>query len=303
MNVLRRLGNHAWNAAALIIWVNALSFMAAWLVRHVASNTWILAAWIAFAALLVVLIGDLIDKGTQASYAYAGGMPLPEQRKLEELYRGPEHMVLWPWRPNVELPDAQPRRAYVTIRIPRRFVPFNNIPPLKYLAFALAILTVVFSFLALLPALIAPIRAYNFVLSATAVVTAMAWLTLRAESLKQETWKTLNENYLKIPSFSAVAAMGFGSVGLTEWLQGPMVQSGIRFSQVGARTLGLVFLFMFTCVVLASFIARFGRGPAKEESHVPVHMFVAAFAFAWIANVGFWTLLLDGILLTAAAHI
>lgn len=143
---------------------------------------------------------------------------------------------------------------------------------------------------------------YNFAVSLLLVLCLMG-LVLLPPVFRRQTWKKLFDVWLKFPSMSSFAVMGFGVLGFTQDTPVPLVQIAMDQSQLPERHLVTVFLTAVGLIGLSYFMTSIGRAWGSEESQVPPPLFIAAFGSAWLANVAVYTLFIDGVILTLYAHL
>lgn len=142
---------------------------------------------------------------------------------------------------------------------------------------------------------------YDFGLSV--LLTTLVFLpTLRKRILCRQSWKKLGETWLKWSGVSAVAVGGFGFVGVNAAVQ-PLLQLALDRSQVGAKVLVGIYLFVVLLLGLAALFKTAGAASTEDEStYHPLTWFVPAFGCAWLGNVGLFSLFLDSVVLTLVAH-
>jgi hypothetical protein len=164
------------------------------------------------------------------------------------------------------------------------------------------VLTAIAGLVLLLPWLVRSTITYNLTASGL-LVFALMTVTLRPSVLKQQTWKTLSDVWLKLPSMSSFGIVAFGVLGFAGTFEGSIIRSGIAYSQVSTRMLVVLYICTVLLLVFAFLATTLGRILSREDSNVPVAMFALALSCAWLANLGAYTLFLDGVILSLYAHL
>lgn len=123
-------------------------------------------------------------------------------------------------------------------------------------------------------------------------------------ALKRQTWKTLDP-WLQGIGFSTCTAGLFGIIGLNDDITGDLLRIATERSQLPVNLL-------VTIVIVAALLGglcEVFRRPAvgspghRDESHEPQYLFIPAFLFAWLGNLGGWTVVLNSMILTLVAHL
>lgn len=143
-------------------------------------------------------------------------------------------------------------------------------------------------------------------LSLSVAIVAVPLLSiLRASVLRKLTWKKLADPWLKWSGVSGIAVGGFGFIGLgTDEQRTALLKLALTRSQLPVAQLATVYMCAVILVGLAYLLQLVGSSAAdSEESFRPIVYFAPAFTLAWVGNLLFYALFLDGALLTLSAHL
>ncbi len=143
----------------------------------------------------------------------------------------------------------------------------------------------------------------NFVVSLIIVLVPLA-TTLRSSIFKMLTWKKLADPWLKWSGVSALAVGGFGFVGLSEEIKNNLLKISVTKTQLQLEILQNIYFAMIFLLALGYLFRLVGYSSSKsEDSQKPLRWFIPAFIFTWLSNLGGYTLVLNSVLLTLAAHL
>jgi hypothetical protein len=173
---------------------------------------------------------------------------------------------------------------------------------MRALAAACIVLGAIATFVLLLPWLVRSAISHNLTASALLVLALMA-LTIRPTVLRRQTWKTISDVWLKLPSVSSFGIMAFGVLGFVGTFESSFIRSGMAYSQVSTATLGMLYLGTVLLLGVAYLATTVGKASCGEDSNAPVVVFALALSCAWLANLGAYTLFLDGVILSLYAHL
>jgi hypothetical protein len=204
-------------------------------------------------------------------------------------------LFIWVWNLAVEhmrAKEAWPQRTQCACRI--------SILPL------ILLVIIVLSGVLILAKLIAPVLRlalkFDFALSLLLVIATFL-PTLRMSIISRQSWKKLNETWLKWSGVSAAAVGGFGFVGTNKVIESSLLKLALDRSQVGLKVLVGSYLLVVLLLGVAALFKTVGVASAVDENtYEPLAWFAPAFGCAWLGNVGLFSLFLDSVVLTMASH-
>ncbi len=268
-------------AISAVLFVNLLG----WALRTAETRPWTYAL---AAALVVVAVIVLRGSKPALDPTLERGLPLPS---------GPtdisEHTE---W---AQISSAYPYYADVLSAPPRAR---SRSLAVRALAAAGIVLGAIAGLFLLLPWLIRAAISYNLTASALLVLALMA-ITLRPNALRRQTWKTMSDIWLKLPSVSSFGIMTFGVLGFVGTFENAFIRSGMAYSQVSPATLGKLYIGTVLLLGIAYLATTAGKASSGEDTNTPLWFFAPALICAWLANLGAYTLFLDGVILSLYAHL
>jgi hypothetical protein len=135
------------------------------------------------------------------------------------------------------------------------------------------------------------------------LITATFLPTLRRSIISRQSWKKLNDTWLKWSGVSAAAVGGFGFVGTNKAIESSLLKLALDRSQVGLKVLVGSYLLVVLLLGVAALFKTVGVASAVDENtYEPLAWFAPAFGCAWLGNVGLFSLFLDSVMLTLASH-
>ena len=130
---------------------------------------------------------------------------------------------------------------------------------------------------------------------------AILQFTLRRRVLKLQSWKKLSDVWLKLGGVTGLSLGGIGVLVSTELLKA-VAQVSARSPYVDRPFLAAAYFTIVGIFGLACFFTLTGRASAgNEDSSIPLKLFIPAFACAWLASAGFFTLFFNTLLLSMHA--
>lgn len=144
---------------------------------------------------------------------------------------------------------------------------------------------------------------YDFVASALLVSGTLA-VPLRPAARKLQCWKRLEDIWTKVPSTGSFGILTLGALETVAKADPRFSSFGLDRGQLTHKALGILFAVAVLAWVVGHLTTTAGRASAPDDdSRVPALMFFAAFSSLWLANVGIYTLFVDGIILTLRFHL
>jgi hypothetical protein len=273
-------------AVSAVLFVNLLG----WALRTAETRPWTYAV----AAALVIGAFVVLRGGKSA-----GGPILYPDLELPRAPSDPSEYYAWGRAP-------QGTHTYYDVLVPPPVRPMPRLRSrsltMRAVAAAGIVLGTIAALVLLLPWLVRSAVSYNLTASAFLVLALMA-ITLRPTVLRRQTWKTMSDIWLKFPSISSFGIMTFGVLGFVGTFENAFIRSGMAYSQVSPATLGRLYLGTVLLLGIAYLATTAGKASSGEDTNTPLWFFGPALTCAWLANLGAYTLFLDGVILSLYAHL
>jgi len=143
----------------------------------------------------------------------------------------------------------------------------------------------------------------NFAIS-VALVTPLFLFTLRRSALRSQSWRKLSDVWLKWGGITMLSVGGFGFIGLTDAWKLKLLALALSHSQMPLGVLSLVYISVIAALGFAQLLTMLGKAQTQsDEGREPLPFFVAAFAMAWIGDLGLSVLFANSVILTIWAHV
>jgi hypothetical protein len=135
-------------------------------------------------------------------------------------------------------------------------------------------------------------------------VLSLLQFTIRKKVLRNQTWKKVSDNWLKWSGVSALSVGGFGFIATSESNTKRLLQITSSEKFVDMELLTTIYILSIIAVGLAFLFTLLGKSHAtSEDDYKPVSLFAPAFLFAWLSNLGLYSLFFDSLILTMNAHL